>query len=409
MPDLHIEAVQQADFRIEVDGTVEPGDAIKDHDRIDEFHDPNAAWIEYSESQSHELGASAPWHYTGEITSFDVRSGEINVQVNGEDVTPGQLEAHYAHYPMDRVVVMADEGADASYKVEVDGSVEQGAGFGGAVVTGTVTDETGTGGWSDFYYDGEIREFNVDGSATVYHNCGPTDPKDLVSPPYEPPQAAFTTSKDYLKVTFDASPSESGTAAIDGYEWNIDGTLYSGQVVTHTFTSDGTYNVELTVTDAEGGEDTASDTVTVSAQEEPPTADFTHSTDGLTVTLDASPSSAGSNPIDRYEWTIQNRVYAGQTLSHTFDGEGTYTVQLSVYDSEGLDDTTSTSVTVEDDGGGPGIRDVAPLLAAGVVGAAMLSDDSDVLGSVFDAIEDGDLNAAKQQVKDAQDDDESDE
>ncbi|MEM8535313.1 MAG: PKD domain-containing protein, partial [Chloroflexota bacterium] len=64
-----------------------------------------------------------------------------------------------------------------------------------------------------------------------------------------------------LEVTFDASGSTT-TTEITSYEWDFgDGNTDTGETVTHTYDSEGVYEVELTVTDAE--QNTATDTVTI--------------------------------------------------------------------------------------------------------------------------------------------------
>jgi len=74
-----------------------------------------------------------------------------------------------------------------------------------------------------------------------------------------PPEASFTYSGPLLvgkAVTFDASSSndECDDGTIVDYDWDFgDGTKGRGRIVTHIFTSEGTYNVKLTVTDNRGG------------------------------------------------------------------------------------------------------------------------------------------------------------
>ncbi|NOK62679.1 MAG: hypothetical protein GFH27_549293n75 [Chloroflexi bacterium AL-W] len=64
-----------------------------------------------------------------------------------------------------------------------------------------------------------------------------------------------------LEVTFDASGS-TATTDITSYEWDFgDKTTGNGATVTHTYEAEGSYEVQLTVTDAE--QNTATDTVTI--------------------------------------------------------------------------------------------------------------------------------------------------
>ena len=79
------------------------------------------------------------------------------------------------------------------------------------------------------------------------------------------PTAVFSSSCSNRTCTFDASAStDDGT--ITGYSWNFgDGSTASGVTASRTFASDGTYTVELRVTDDEGAVGVTQASVSVSA------------------------------------------------------------------------------------------------------------------------------------------------
>lgn len=104
------------------------------------------------------------------------------------------------------------------------------------------------------------------------------------------PEAAFTADCEGLDCTFDASNSSDPDGEISSYEWDFgetgnetqdgndtsDGnatgsqtdtsdTNATGEHVTHTYEEAGTYTVELTVSNDDGDNDTASEAVTVTA------------------------------------------------------------------------------------------------------------------------------------------------
>ena len=84
----------------------------------------------------------------------------------------------------------------------------------------------------------------------------------------QPPIANMTGSplqgEAPLTVDFDASGSSDGDGTIASFSWDFgDGDTGSGQTPSHTFESEGTYNVVLTVTDNQGGQATDSLVVTV--------------------------------------------------------------------------------------------------------------------------------------------------
>jgi len=67
---------------------------------------------------------------------------------------------------------------------------------------------------------------------------------------------------------------------------------------------------------------------------------------GESVEFDASASNAPDGSIAGYEWDFGDGTTGlGETVTHTFDSEGDYTVQLTVIDDSG--DTAATTTTIE--------------------------------------------------------------
>ena len=78
-----------------------------------------------------------------------------------------------------------------------------------------------------------------------------------------------------------------------------------------------------------------------------PTASFTASPTGLSVSLDGAGSSDSDGTVAGYAWTFGDGATAeGMTASHTYASSGTYPVTLTVTDDDGATATTSTDVTV---------------------------------------------------------------
>ncbi|WP_169951621.1 LamG-like jellyroll fold domain-containing protein [Microbispora sp. H11081] len=78
-----------------------------------------------------------------------------------------------------------------------------------------------------------------------------------------------------------------------------------------------------------------------------PTAAFTPNCTGLTCTVDASASTAGSAPISTYTWSYGDGVVeTGQTASHTFAQPGTYRITLTVTGSDNRTSVTTQTVDV---------------------------------------------------------------
>jgi len=83
-------------------------------------------------------------------------------------------------------------------------------------------------------------------------------------------------------------------------------------------------------------------------QNQPPTASFTSSCDGLSCTFDASASSDTDGSIVSYGWTFGDggsSASASPTAPHLYAAGGTYTVTLTTTDDGGATATTSRSVS----------------------------------------------------------------
>jgi PKD repeat protein/ABC-type oligopeptide transport system substrate-binding subunit len=158
-------------------------------------------------------------------------------------------------------------------------------------------------------------------------------------------------------VTFDGSGS-SDNVGIEGYVWTftVDSTPVelTGVSVEYTFDVAGTYEVTLTVTDAEGnsGTDTVTIEVASTAVNEAPVADAGDDqvvVTGTTVTFDGTDSS-DDTAIDTYTWTFTYdgapETLTGESPTFDFDIAGEYTVTLTVEDGEGLTDADTMTVAV---------------------------------------------------------------
>ncbi len=165
----------------------------------------------------------------------------------------------------------------------------------------------------------------------------------------QPPTAAFTI--DCLgrscNVNGSASTDDTGIAS---YTWNWgdeSSTTTSGPTANHIFPYDGTFTVNLIVTDLDGFTAGASHTVTV--VDYPPTANFYVVCSGLTCTAD-SEASGDDNGIVNYTWTWgDGATNSGSSIpapSHTYAAAGTYTIGLVVTDISGQTASDSHSVTV---------------------------------------------------------------
>lgn len=176
------------------------------------------------------------------------------------------------------------------------------------------------------------------------------DTEELSSPIIN---ADFSTAKDDLKVTF-TNTSTSTDSPIDSYQWDFGDDSAASFAINpvYTYTVADTYSVLLTVTIEDGGSASITRDVSVAKIPGTPTADFTYSPDGLTVTFTDS-SAVINDTIANYSWNFGD-VAPGNTSalaspSHTYPVSGDYDVTLNVISELGNKTATvSYQVTVTD-------------------------------------------------------------
>lgn len=176
------------------------------------------------------------------------------------------------------------------------------------------------------------------------------------APPNQAPVALISATpvggQVPLLVEFTGSGS-TDDAGIVTYFWDFkDGFTSPLPDPTHTFTEPGTYEVSLTVTDAEG----LSDSVTQSILVDPPPNTAPVAVITATPAQGRAPlqvSFIGENSFDdkeviSYRW-IFGDGYGSNAPNpvHIYTQPGIYGVTLTVEDEEGLSDTTSINITVE--------------------------------------------------------------
>jgi PKD repeat protein len=214
----------------------------------------------------------------------------------------------------------------------------------------------------------------------------------------ESPTANFNVSPASPKVdelvSFNASDSSDPDDSIVSYQWDFgDGATASGMIVTHRFSSQGTFSVTLMVTDESGNSDSAVKTVTVSSGN-PPDAQFSFSPSnpktGDAVIFNAEGSSDGDGHIVRYDWSFGDGATAtGETVSHVYTSANSFRVTLTVTDNDGNKDTREQTVTVGENQPPTALFVISP--TSGKVGdtinfnASQSSDpDSDTLSYQWD-------------------------
>jgi len=155
-------------------------------------------------------------------------------------------------------------------------------------------------------------------------------------------------------VTFNASASYDEDGFIVRYKWNFgDGniTTVANPVITHIYSSAGTYTTTLTVKDDDGlSSEPAQKPISVL---QPPTANFTYSPKtaifGEALTFNATMSYDLDGAIVSYRWDFGDgniTTVANPVITHIYKAPSTYNVNLTVTDNDQLTDTITSYVTV---------------------------------------------------------------
>jgi len=198
---------------------------------------------------------------------------------------------------------------------------------------------------------GDFIGLDNDGDG-LYDTADPDCPVN--QPPVSDPNGPYSGTAG-IPVQFDGSGSNDTDGTIVAYEWDYgDGSTGAGVNPSHVYGSAGTYTVALTVTDNDGGSDTATSTATIAEvpQPQPPVADpngpYT-GTVGAPVQFDGSGSNDPDGSIVAYDWDFgDGNTATGVNPVNFYGSAGTYTVSLTVTDTDGLTDTATTTATIAD-------------------------------------------------------------
>ena len=180
------------------------------------------------------------------------------------------------------------------------------------------------------------------------------------------PVAGFNSGIAGLDVSFTDTSTDSD-GSITAWNWDFgDGNNASLQNPSHTYAAGGTFTVALTVTDNDGGVDSTSQQVTVSAggSNAPPVASFAYACSARDCSFDSS-ASTDDVGISSYSWDFGDGSNSSlANPSHTYPATGNYTVTLVLTNAELANDTASarfrvknrgtTSGSSDGDGGGAG-------------------------------------------------------
>ena len=238
---------------------------------------------------------------------------------------------------------------------------------------GTWDSDTGTTATTSFEYttagsfDPVVRVTDNDGATDTesLSESGAGSGIDVNNPPVADITGSPLSGPLPLTVNFDASLSSDSDGTITKYEWDYDGDGIwdedTGTTATTSieYTTAGTFDAKVRVTDDDGATDIASLSdgggTGIEVQEAPTAAIIATPNTGpapLAVSFDASGSTDPDGTIVLYEWDLDyNGSYETNTgTSPTANGNyvnpGVHTISVRVTDNDGLTDTASADVTV---------------------------------------------------------------
>ena len=169
---------------------------------------------------------------------------------------------------------------------------------------------------------------------------------------HQPPTAVFSSTPEPqdegspVQFTDKSSPPEE----IESYSWDFAGLESSTeQNPVYTFMEDGEYTVTLQVTDSAGLSSSFTGTVTVNDLQ--PTAGFSWSPEsfkaGTAVTFTDKSSCYPDEIVSRsWDFGDGSSPSSDANPSHTYTKKGSYTVEMTVTDTDGDVDTASFTLTV---------------------------------------------------------------
>ena len=147
------------------------------------------------------------------------------------------------------------------------------------------------------------------------------------------------------------------TSDIERYSWDLDGDGNeddTGESAVFVYTTAGTYEAALRVTDADGQSTNVSEIITVTRVNVAPTAAFSYTPlaprAGEEVTFTAAATDSDGS-VAAYSWDFDadgTEDASGPVATYTFEDDGTFSVRLDVTDDEGATDNQVEQVSVAD-------------------------------------------------------------
>ena len=336
-----------------------------------EYADANQTQDDYTRMQQYGLPVRSDDHGDSIAGASDLNAASdgITTNLSGRGVIAGRNDADFFRFfsgsgsfdlsatpspdEPNLDLVMRLHNADGSVIASSNPTEQLAASLSGSLGAGEYyvsVDGVGKGdvlgtGYSDY---GSLGNYSVSG--VVADASGLQPPQAVAS---AQPATGVVAAADGLLVNFDASAS----ADADTYAWDLgDGNSATGVAPSHYYYEPGSYTVQLTVTNTESGL-SGTDSLVVTVENRAPTAVIGPVADNLqapqTVEFDGSASTdpdsipQNTHGIVSHAWDFgDGGTGAGVAPSHTYETGGTFSVSLTVTDSNGATDTAQASLVV---------------------------------------------------------------
>jgi RHS repeat-associated protein len=185
-------------------------------------------------------------------------------------------------------------------------------------------------------------------SLSVYGCAGSGSAPVTVLPPVANPGGPYTGNVGQA-ISFSGSQSTAPSGeTITSYAWVFgDGATGTGVSPTHTYTTAGTFQVSLTVTDTTDGTNSLSTTAMAFALPGANAGGPYTGNVGQAISFNGSGSTtANGDAITAYAWNFgDNSTGTGATPTHAYTAAGPYAVSLTVTDTTGGTNSLSTTAT----------------------------------------------------------------
>ena len=186
----------------------------------------------------------------------------------------------------------------------------------------------------------------------------PTGPVN--NPPVAKASASASTAPTNTPISFSSAGSFDPEGSALSYLWNFgDGSSSTSPNPTHSFTTNGTFNVQLNVSDGVNtGSTNLSVRITLVGVNLPPTANAGATPTGGAAPLAVNFSSAGSADPDltpiTYRWDFGDgtAISTSANPSHTYSAAGLYTARLTVSDGTNTSAPSTVNISVANGGSG---------------------------------------------------------